>query len=159
MDKAARKEPIRLSELNFTPIIIAVAVVFITLGEFCNFFTIFFFEYIKFSIFFVFFSVILFLIKKRGVKRTDILLAGLCDSGKTLLYSLILNGNEVETFTSLKENLGFLTLPNSVMRLVDLPGHERLRLRLLDTYKNSTKAIVYVVSSSTVQKEVKDVAE
>jgi signal recognition particle receptor subunit beta len=103
--------------------------------------------------------VILFLIKKRKAKRTDVVLAGLCDAGKTLLYSLILNGSEVETFTSLKENFGFLTLQTGVVRLVDLPGHERLRLRLLDTYKSSTKSIVYVVDSSTIQKEIKDVAE
>lgn len=102
---------------------------------------------------------ILFLIKKRKTKRTDVLLAGLCDSGKTLLYSLVLNGSEVETFTSLKENLGSVELQNGTGRLVDLPGHERLRLRLLDTYKNSTKAIVYVVDSSVIQKEIKDVAE
>lgn len=102
---------------------------------------------------------ILFLIKNRKAKRTDVLLAGLCDSGKTLLYSLLLNGSEVETFTSLKENFGFITLQNGIVRLVDLPGHERLRVRLLDTYKKSAKAIVYVIDSSTVQKEIKDATE
>ena len=102
---------------------------------------------------------IIFLIRKSRTKRTDVLLAGLCDSGKTLLYSLVLNGSEIETFTSLKENVGFLALQNGVSRLVDLPGHERLRLRLLDTYKSSTKALVYVIDSSVIQKEIKDVAE
>ena len=155
MDKTARKQPIRLSEINFTPILIGVAVVFFTLGG--NSFKTLILIFINFFVFQ--FLVIIFLIKKRGVKRTDILLAGLCDSGKTLLYSLILNGTEVETFTSLKENFGFLTLQNGVMRLVDLPGHERLRLRLLDGYKSSTKALVFVIDSSTVQKEIKDVAE
>lgn len=87
------------------------------------------------------------------------LLAGLCDSGKTLLYSLVLSGEEVESFTSLKANFGFLTLQTGIVRLVDLPGHERLRLRLLETYKNTTKALVYVIDSATVQKEIKDVAE
>lgn len=105
------------------------------------------------------FLVIIFLIKKRKTKRTDVVLAGLCDSGKTLLFSMILNGSEIETFTSLKENFGFLTLQSGIVRLLDLPGHERLRLRLLDSYKKSTKAVVYVVDSSTVQKEIKDVAE
>jgi hypothetical protein len=33
MDKTARKEPIRMSEINFTPVLIAVAVIFFTLGE------------------------------------------------------------------------------------------------------------------------------
>ncbi|KAG5672337.1 hypothetical protein PVAND_002471 [Polypedilum vanderplanki] len=135
MDKETRKEPIRLSEINFTPILIAFAVVFLTL-------------------------VIIYLIKKRSPRRTDILLAGLCDSGKTLLYSLLLNGNEVETFTSLKENCGIFQIEDSKsLRIVDLPGHERLRLRLLENYKNSTKAIIYVVDSTTVQKEIRDVAD
>jgi len=103
--------------------------------------------------------VILFLIKKRKAKRTDILLAGLCDSGKTLLYSFIVSGSHVDTFTSLKENLSFITLKEASVRLVDLPGHERLRMRFLDIYKKSTKAIVFVIDSSTVQKEIKDVAD
>jgi len=34
MDKAARKEPIRLSELNFMPVLYALAVVIITLSKF-----------------------------------------------------------------------------------------------------------------------------
>lgn len=105
-------------------------------------------------------SVVIYLIKKRAPKRTDLLLAGLCDSGKTFLYSLLLNGSEVETFTSLKENCGLLSLESSkTFRLVDLPGHERLRLRLLDSYKNTTKALVYVIDSSSVQRDIKDVAE
>lgn len=33
MDKSTRKEPIRLSELNFTPILIAVAVIIVTLRK------------------------------------------------------------------------------------------------------------------------------
>jgi signal recognition particle receptor subunit beta len=83
----------------------------------------------------------------------------LCDSGKTLLFSLIVNGKPVETFTSLKENTGFVNVQSGVLRLVDMPGHERLRLKLLDSFKQSAKAVVFVIDSSTVQKEIKDVAE
>lgn len=101
----------------------------------------------------------MFLVKKRKAKRTDVVLAGLCDAGKTLLFSLVLNGSEVETFTSLKENFGFLTLEKGIVRLVDLPGHERLRMRFLENYKNTTKALAFVVDSSAIQKEIKDVAE
>lgn len=93
------------------------------------------------------------------MKRTDIVLAGLCDSGKTLLFSMLINGKEIETFTSLKENSGFLNVQSGLLRLVDMPGHERLRLKLLDTYKQSTKALIYVIDSCSVQKEIKDVAE
>lgn len=153
MDKTARKEPIRLSEINFTPILIAIGAIFLTLGDIDAKY----FLKRKNEDFVI--LVIIFLIKKRKTKRTDVILAGVCDSGKTLLYSLILNGSEVETFTSLKENFGFLTLQTGTVRLVDLPGHERLRLRLLDSYRNSTKAIVFVVDSAMIQKEIKDVAE
>lgn len=83
----------------------------------------------------------------------------MCDSGKTLLFSLIVNGKPVETFTSLKENTGFVNVQSGVLRLVDMPGHERLRLKLLDSFKQSAKAVVFVIDSSTVQKEIKDVAE
>jgi signal recognition particle receptor subunit beta len=102
---------------------------------------------------------IFYLIKKRSPRRSDILIAGLCDSGKTLLYSLVVNGKQTETFTSLKENVSLITVKDKAFRLVDLPGHERLRLRMLDTYKNTTKALVYVIDSCSVQKEIKDVAE
>lgn len=154
MDKTARKESIRLSEINFTPILIAVAVILLTLGS-KTWLSIIFPIIHLISLFLV----VIFLIKKRKPRRTDVLLAGLCDSGKTLLYSMAVNGTEVETFTSTKENFGFLTLPSGMWRIVDLPGHERLRLRLLDSFKNSTKALVYVIDSSTIQKEIKDVAE
>jgi hypothetical protein len=33
MDKGTRKEPIRLSEINFTPILIALAVILVTFGK------------------------------------------------------------------------------------------------------------------------------
>lgn len=102
---------------------------------------------------------IFYLFKKRGVRRTDIVLAGLCDSGKTLLFSILIKGKQIETFTSLKENTGFMNVQSGLLRLVDMPGHERLRLKLLDTYKKSSKALVYVIDSCTVQKEIKDVAE
>lgn len=45
------------------------------------------------------------------------------------------------------------------LRLVDLPGQERLRNKYFDQYKSSAKAIVYVVDSVTIQKEIRDVAE
>lgn len=33
MDKTTRKESMRLSEMNFMPVLIAIAVIFVTLGE------------------------------------------------------------------------------------------------------------------------------
>lgn len=47
----------------------------------------------------------------------------------------------------------------NTLRIVDLPGQERLRNKFFDQFKNSAKAVVYVVDSVTIQKEIRDVAE
>lgn len=84
---------------------------------------------------------------------------GLCDSGKTLLYSLLIQGEETETFTSIVENVGQFRTKKGSIKVVDIPGHERLRVKFLDQYKLSTKALCYVVDSATIQKDIRDVAE
>lgn len=45
------------------------------------------------------------------------------------------------------------------LKIVDLPGQERLRNKFFDQYKSSAKAIVFVIDSVTIQKEIRDVAE
>lgn len=101
-----------------------------------------------------------FLWKKKSQKRTDILLMGLCESGKTLLFSQLLHSVVSETFTSIAENIGQYDPENgSSLRIIDIPGHERLRDRFYDQYKNTAKGIVFIVDSITVQKDIRDVAE
>lgn len=121
-------------DLDQTPIFLAVLVVLITL-------------------------MLLYVWKKKRTARSDILLMGLCDSGKTLLFSHLILDEEKETFTSTKENIGYLTTAGGDLRVVDIPGHERLRGKFFDQYKNLAKAIVYVIDSVTVQKDVRDVAD
>lgn len=54
----------------------------------------------------------------------------------------------------------FITfLYQGTLRIVDLPGHERLRVQFLDQFKYSTKAVGFVIDSVLVQKEIRDVAE
>lgn len=45
------------------------------------------------------------------------------------------------------------------LRVVDIPGNERLRGRFLDQYKYVAKGVVYVIDSCTAQKDIRDVAE
>lgn len=102
-----------------------------------------------------------FLWKKKSPKRTDLLLTGLCESGKTLIFTQLLHKEVRETFTSIAENIGEYAIEGSgaVLRVIDIPGHERLRGRFFDQYKTTAKGLIFVVDSVTVQKDVRDVAE
>lgn len=107
------------------------------------------------------FLVILLIFKRRRVARTHILLTGLSESGKTSLFTSFFSREFKETFTSIKENVEELALKKSrsVFQMVDLPGHERLRYKFLDQYKARARVIIFLVDSSTLQKDIRDVAE
>lgn len=103
---------------------------------------------------------VLFLWKRKKTVRSAVLFTGLCDSGKTYLFAHLCLGGARETFTSIKENVGsFKTERGRVLKMVDVPGNERLRGKFFDEYKNIAKAIVYMIDSVTVQKDIRDVAE
>ncbi|KAF4524844.1 hypothetical protein B566_EDAN014695 [Ephemera danica] len=94
---------------------------------------------------------VFFLWKRRKGARRGVLLMGLSDCGKTLIFSRILHSRFVHTYTSVKEN--------DALKLIDIPGHERVRAKFFDHYKNTARGIVYVVDSVTLQKDIRDVAE
>ncbi|XP_039277221.1 LOW QUALITY PROTEIN: signal recognition particle receptor subunit beta [Nilaparvata lugens] len=96
--------------------------------------------------------------RSRSVKNC-ILITGLCDSGKTLIYSHLLHSKYVGTHTSIKENIGDYVVKNRALRLIDIPGHERLRGRYIDAYKGLARGVIFVVDSVTLQKEIRDAAE
>jgi len=50
--------------------------------------------------------------RKRKSAAQSILLMGLSDSGKTLIYARLLHSKFVETYTSAKENLGYILVGN-----------------------------------------------
>jgi len=103
-------------------------------------------------------AIFIFYQRKKSSKR-GVLLTGLCDSGKTLLFSQLVHGEYVNTQTSMKENFGDFIISNGTLRLVDIPGYERLRGKFIDQYKSTARSIMYVVDSVTIQKEIRDVAE
>ncbi|XP_028320626.1 signal recognition particle receptor subunit beta [Gouania willdenowi] len=91
-----------------------------------------------------------------------VLLVGLCDSGKTLLFSRLLSGNYKRTQTSITDSSAPYKAKNdkgSTWTLIDLPGHDSLRPQYLEKFKSAARAIVFVVDSAIFQKEVRDVAE
>ncbi|XP_067658190.1 signal recognition particle receptor subunit beta-like [Haliotis asinina] len=94
-------------------------------------------------------------------KRSGVLLLGICDAGKTLLFSRLVYKTFKETYTSTKSNSGSYTVPdsNKSLRVIDLPGHERLRFQTMEEHKGLARAIIFVIDSLTFQKEIKEVAE
>ncbi|KMR04984.1 signal recognition particle receptor subunit beta [Lasius niger] len=112
------------------------------------------------AVFAIIVTLVLFALwRKRKSAGHSILLTGLSDSGKTLIYARLLCSKFVKTYTSVKENVGDIAINNSSLRIVDIPGDERLRSKYFDKYKSSAKGLVYVIDSVTIQKEIRDVAE
>jgi len=104
--------------------------------------------------------VLILLITKRKRFGRGILLCGTCDSGKTTLFSQLMTGKPVESYTSMKENMSVLALAGCrPVNLVDIPGHERLRDTILTKYVGSARGIIYVVDSSVVSKQIRDITE
>lgn len=94
--------------------------------------------------------------------RRAVLLLGLCDAGKTLLFARLLTGRYRDTQTSITDSSAVYRVSNDKgtnVTLIDLPGHESLRLQFLERFKAAARAIVFVVDSVAFQREVKDVAE
>ena len=40
-----------------------------------------------------------------------------------------------------------------------MPGHERIRYSMFDKVKAQAKGIIFIIDSSTIQKDIRDVAE
>ncbi|KAF9436288.1 hypothetical protein BGZ76_004351 [Entomortierella beljakovae] len=96
---------------------------------------------------------------KRNTKNT-ILLTGLPFAGKTVTYYMIAHNKSVETVTSIKENEIDIALNEGQkpIHLVDVPGHERLRFKFSE-FMPITRAVVFVVDSSTVSRQTRLLAE
>ncbi|KAK2576000.1 hypothetical protein KPH14_007359 [Odynerus spinipes] len=112
------------------------------------------------AVFAILITLVLFAIwRRRKSVGQNILLTGLSDGGKTLIYARLLCSKFVQTHTSVKENIGDIIINNKSVKIVDIPGDERMRYKFFEKYKLSAKGIVYVIDSVTFQKNIRDVAE
>ncbi|VDM49075.1 unnamed protein product [Toxocara canis] len=109
---------------------------------------------------------ILWLKRAFSYRRNTLLIVGLNDAGKTLLFSKLVNKRQTpHTYSSLKENIfeGFVNANGAQLTLVDFPGAERLRKQLYENYfqqkGSSLKGVVFLVDSATFSKRARDVAE
>jgi len=123
------------------------------------------------TLLFVFSFIFFMILRALGIvggssKRHSVVLLGVSDVGKTLLFSHLTSGHGVETFTSMKENIvdGVQFRESGggrKYRLIDLPGADRIRkIHFEQSIKNEdVSAIIYVVDSSTFQKDCRETAE
>lgn len=103
---------------------------------------------------------ILFWLTRRKKRGRTIMIAGICESGKTSMFARLVHKKSVATYTSARDNFGdYKPAGKSSLVLVDVPGHERLRQKYIDHYKSSVRGIIYVVDSSNIQKQLRDAAE
>ncbi|XP_031572481.1 signal recognition particle receptor subunit beta-like [Actinia tenebrosa] len=108
-------------------------------------------------------TLLLVFLRKGGRRGNAVLLVGLTDSGKTLLFSRLTTEKYVMTHTSMKENKGSYTLKGKnqgkTLDVIDIPGHSRIRFQFLDKQEGQARAIIFVIDSVNFPRELKDVAE
>uniref|UniRef100_A0AC34FXF1 Signal recognition particle receptor subunit beta n=1 Tax=Panagrolaimus sp. ES5 TaxID=591445 RepID=A0AC34FXF1_9BILA len=89
------------------------------------------------AIFAVLIVTVFLILRSRRKQKNTFLIVGLSDSGKTLIYSKLINKDvNHTTYTSLKENVydKLSTKQGQENRLVDYPGAEKLRTGLFDNW-------------------------
>ena len=59
-------------------------------------------------------TAIFLFVKRKHISRRGVCLIGLCDSGKTLLFSQLIYKKALESFTSMQENKGILHIDQKV---------------------------------------------
>ncbi|EDW73297.1 uncharacterized protein Dwil_GK17473 [Drosophila willistoni] len=133
-ENGREKKQIKLGEIDTGPILIALLLGFIAVAIFV-------------------------ILRRRSAGRRDFLLTGLSESGKSAVFMQIVHGKLPETFTSIKENVGDYHAGHLSARLVDIPGHYRVRDKCFELYKRKAKGIIFVIDSVTVQKDIRDVAD
>ncbi|XP_053598018.1 signal recognition particle receptor subunit beta [Microplitis demolitor] len=111
------------------------------------------------AIFVIILSLVFFTWRRRKSAGRSILLTGLSDAGKTLLYARLVHDKFIETYTSAKENIGDIDINDKSLQVVDIPGHERLRYKFIDKYKTQAIGLIYVIDSVSIQKDIRDVTE
>ncbi|KAL4067898.1 signal recognition particle receptor beta subunit-domain-containing protein [Scleroderma yunnanense] len=108
----------------------------------------------------VFLFLVLTLMRRRSTSRgNSLLLVGPPDSGKTAIFSTLSYNQTLPSHMSLQTNSTVVALSGSkILRVVDVPGHPRIRDQFRD-HLGVAKAIVFVVDASTISRNGHAVAE
>ncbi|RDX56506.1 P-loop containing nucleoside triphosphate hydrolase protein [Lentinus brumalis] len=102
-----------------------------------------------------------FLARRKSTQRGDaVILAGCSDAGKTAILSTLVYKQTLPTHASMQTNAALMALPQAhkTLRLIDVPGHPRIRDQFRE-YLPHAKAVAFVVDSSTISRNGAAVAE
>jgi len=101
-------------------------------------------------------ALIIFMMFRRTSRKhgNAILLVGPSDAGKTAIFAALAHGRSVRTHTSMQVN----SAPLGAQRLIDVPGHPRLRGQFAQLLPDA-RAVVFVVDAGTVARTAPGVAE
>jgi len=100
-------------------------------------------------------------LSKSVVNGSSIIFCGTIGSGKTSLLSRVVSDGEIDhgmrTQTSQQEN----THPwkNDDFKLVDIPGHSRVRFHCLNKFLTTTRALLFLIDTENVRDDIRDSAE
>nr|XP_054769031.1 signal recognition particle receptor subunit beta-like [Lytechinus pictus] len=110
----------------------------------------------------LFTMVLLRLFRGSRNNRRSVLVLGLCESGKTLLYSRLVHKKAIESYTSIKENSGpyqVIGQSSILLEVIDIPGNDRQRIQFWNRFKTQARGVIFLVDSSSITKDLKEVAE
>lgn len=103
--------------------------------------------------------------KGSGSKRKTVLLVGPCNSGKTTLFHMLRDGTvHLGTVASMQENDELCRLrdeagqPLGTVRLIDVPGHPRLRFKV-EQFLREAAAVVLLVDAADITPHKTEAAE
>lgn len=105
----------------------------------------------------IFAILITFLLSRRRKSVNTVALLGLSDAGKTAIFTKIIFNKLKTTVTSLKENDA--TSSDLNLRMIDIPGADRLRDRVWDQYKSKVNHILFIVDSTCIDNKLRDCSE
>ncbi|KAG9093333.1 hypothetical protein FRC06_011563 [Ceratobasidium sp. 370] len=97
--------------------------------------------------------------RRPSSRRSTVLILGPSDAGKTAIHTSLAFGHALPSHTSIQTNETlYKTSPGRTLRLVDVPGHPRLREQFAD-HLGDAAGVVFVVDTATVSRNGPAVAE
>lgn len=95
--------------------------------------------------------------KSFSPKERVFLLTGLSGSGKTALFAKLVYSTDKKTVISMKENKGVIEGLN--VKLIDIPGADRLRQRYWEEYRNKASHIIFVLDATDIDTNLREICE